>query len=478
MFNPALIPSVGGRSVTGEVSGQDVVDLKKALEMGYGTDVTSLSGAGNLRIQSLDKTLFSTIVENKHFALFNLLAKSDATTTVDEFTEQSKIGGFLGGSTNSETGIIAAANGEYKRRVGLVKYLMTRREVSYVTMQSNNILNAQAVENQNAALQLLTDAEFLCFEGNDKVVSTEFAGVFQQISDYNETDHIIDAEGDSVVSVALIDKCAATIASAGNYGMASHVFASMKVQSDLNQYLDPAYRVSISGKSQELLLGAPVKGIQTSWGDIAMVNDVFIRDEQQQKPFEIDNAVLAAANVGLQPTAVFSSGAGGATSKFKTAQAGLYYYRITGLNANGESASIVSAQQTIPAGGQCAITITKSAGGAETGYAIYRGRLNGTNAVGDLRLVAKIPKDGATTTWIDENRFIPGTSKAYILTMNNNAISWRKYLPLTKFDLFPTQSAVIPWAVLLFGYLRITKRNQHMVIKNIVAHSQEWKPFG
>ena len=477
MFNPANIPTIGGRSATGEVSGQEVGELRKALEQGYGTDVTNLTGAGNLRIQSLDKTLYSTIQENSHFELFNLLQKGQATTTVDEWTEQSGIGGFLGGSTNSESGVIPSAQGEYKRRVGMVKFLMTRREVSYVTLQSNNIIQAQAVENQNAALQLLTDAEFLCFDGDDTVVPTEFPGLFTQISDYNETDSVIDAEGESIIDVSLVDKAAARIASAGNYGRASHIFASMQVQSDLNQNLDPAFRVAINGSAQSLLLGAPVTGINTSWGQIATINDVFIRDETQLKPFEVYHASVAAANVGLQPTAALTSGAGAATSKFATNHAGLYYYRITGLNASGESTSIVSAQQTIPAGGQCSIAITDSAVSAETGYAIYRSRKNGTSDLEDMRLMCRIPKAGGTTTWVDENRFIPGTTKAFILTMKNNAISWQKYLPMTKFDLFPTNSAVVPWAVLLFGYLRIMKRNQHIVIKNISPWAADWRPF-
>ena len=479
MFNPSLIPIVGkGRSVTGEIGSQDADQLLKAIEMGYGSDVAALTGGGALRIQSLDKTLMSTIQENKHFALFNTLAQGSATTTVDEWSEHSSIGGFLGGSTNTETGTIAATQGEYARRVGLVKYLMTRREISFVSTQSNNIVAAEAVEAQGGTLQLLTDAEFLCFEGDDDVVPTEFPGIFCQMEDLGSADHIIDAEGDSVISVALVDKACATIAGAGNFGMATHIFSSMLVQSDLNQFMDPAYRVSIDGSQRSLQLGAPVKGISTSWGDIKVVNDVFIRDERQQKPFECDHAAIAVANNAMKPTAAFTSGAGGASSKFASKHAGNYYYRITGLNANGQSESIVSSVQAIPAGGQCSIVITDSSGSTETGYAIYRSRLNGTGDADDTRLMCRVAKAGGTTTWVDNNRYIPGTAKAFILTMNNNAINWRKYLPLTKFSLYPTVSAVIPFALLLFGYLRISKRRQHVVIKNICTFAQDWKPFG
>ena len=112
MLNPQMLPNVaGGQSVTGEMNFNDVSELRKALEAGYGTDVSTLTGGGALRIQSLEKTLMATIQENDHFRLFNELQKTNATATIDEWTEQSGVGGFLGGSTNSETGNIAAAQG-------------------------------------------------------------------------------------------------------------------------------------------------------------------------------------------------------------------------------------------------------------------------------------------------------------------------------------------------------------------------------
>src|SRR5690606_39476746 len=125
-------------------------------------------------------------------------------------------------------------------------------------------------------------------------------------------------------------------------------------------------------------------------------------------------------------------------------------------------------------------TIAASVGGEETGYAIYRSRKNGTNDPADFRLVARVPKmNGGTTTWVDLNRDIPGSTKAYILNMapGDQAINWRQLLPMLKFPLYPTVSAVIPWAQLMFGYLRITKRRHHVVIKNIVPNGAKWKPF-
>jgi hypothetical protein len=110
---------------------------------------------------------------------------------------------------------------------------------------------------------------------------------------------------------------------------------------------------------------------------------------------------------------------------------------------------------------------------------IYRSRKNGTNAVTDVRQMARIPKTGATTLYVDLNRDIPGTSKAYIMNLSpgSDAITWRQLLPMLKFPLYPTHSAVVPWAQLLFGYLRVAKRKHHVVIKNILPNGSQWRPF-
>lgn len=480
MFENILNAGAGAASVSGEMGGEEFTALQKAMEAGYGTDVAALQGVGALRIQSLDKTMKATIQENKHFVLFNELVKNNATATVDEWTEQSGVGGFLGGSTNTETGTIAAAQGDYKRRVGLVKYLMTRREVSFVATLQNSIVEAEAAEQQNGALQLLTDAEFLCFEGDATVVPTEYDGIETLIRSLDSADHVIDLAGDALNGIEYVDRAAAVISGFGNFGTPTHLFTSQLVQSDFNTHLDPAFRVSLTGQSQEIALGAPVAAINTSWGKIKNCPDVFVRDEAQKMPFEVMHPAVAVANAALKPAQFTATAAAGdGTSKWGAGHAGNYFYAVAGLNAAGQSQALISAQTAVAAGGKVTLAITASAGGQETGYAIYRGRKNGTGAITDLRLMCRIPKAGATTTFVDVNRKIPGTSKAFMLNMSAGAqaINWRQMLPMTKFALYPTHSAVVPWAQLLFGYLRITKRKHHVVFENIVASGQKWKPF-
>jgi len=474
-----------GRSTTGEMGESVLSDLQKALTAGYGTDMSSLTGGSALRIQSLDKTMQATIQENKHFKLFNELAKTGAGATVDEWTEQSGVGGFLGGSTNTETGVINESTGTYARRVGLVKYLMTKRQVSLVSTLGQNLANSEAIEQQAGAKQLLTDAEYLSFEGDSTVVPTEFDGIYAQIyagvlAGQVDTSNILDANAQSLNSINLVNQAAAQVSRRDNFGTPTHLFMSQQVQADFDTGLDPAFRVSLNNvPNGGISLGSPVVGIRTSWGDVATVNDVFINDGDQTVPFQVTYAALASANTAMKPTVALAV-ASDVSSNFAAGQAGNYYYLVTGLNANGQSDGVISSQQAVAAGQKCTVTITRSAGATETGYAIYRSRLNGTNAPSDFRLVTRVPVGGATTVYVDLNRDIPGTARAYVLNMSpgDHAINWRQLLPMMKFPLYPTNAAVIPWAQLMFGYLRITKRRHHAVIKNILPNNAKWRPFG
>ncbi|HET7674203.1 MAG TPA: hypothetical protein VFL54_01640, partial [Gammaproteobacteria bacterium] len=387
-MNPAILFPEGAKS--GAMRSDQASELRKALEAGYGSDVSQLTGGAALRVQSLERAMLSTIQENEHFKLFNALAKSDATATVDEWTEQDGVGGHLGGSTNTETGSINPATGSYNRRVGLVKYLMTLRQVSFVQSLQSAIAESEAVEAQNGALQLLTDAEFLCFEGDSAVVPTEFDGIGAQIASLNSADHLLDAEGQSLNSINLLADAAATIASYGNFGKPTDIFWSQKVQADMDIGLDPAFRVPLTDvPGGGVNLGSPVIGLRTSQGNIKTQADVFVRDEAQQTPFEVAEngrfAGIAAAN-NFKPAAVAPvAAAGGADSKWGAAHAGNYYYAVAGINAKGQSNALISAQVAVAAGEAVTLTISPSASGEETGYVIYRGRKNGTNALSDLR---------------------------------------------------------------------------------------------
>jgi hypothetical protein len=485
-------PGAGG-ATTGAMSADMVADLQKALTAGYGTDMNTLTGGASLRIQSLDPVMQATIQENAHFKLFNRLAKTKPTATVDEWTEQSAIGGFLGGSFNGETGVIQSATGTYNRRTGMVKYLMTRREVSVVQTFQNAIADSEALEYANGALQLLSDAEFALFEGNSTVVPTEFDGIKAQMlagvaTGQVDAGNIIDLRGAALNSMHPLNQASAVARSMNNFGTVTDVFWPISVQQDMDNSLDPAFRVPLSNVGDPgIKLGAPVVGIRTSGGNIATQEDIFIPDGALRQPFDVRYPLVAVANAGIKPTVGAPAAANDASSQFTAPQAGNYYYAVAGINAAGQSGVAVSAQVAVAAGQKVSIVITRSAGAQETGYVVYRSRQNGPAVIAgtfggqgsDFREVARIGVTGATTTFVDFNDTIPGTTEAYVLNLSPGAtaITWRQFLPMFKFPLAAVNSLVIPWAQILSGYLRITKRRHHVMIRNILPATSVWKPF-
>lgn len=486
--------TAGGETVLGgSMSGGAAAkaDLIKALEASnYQTDVATLTGGGALGVQSLDKAMKTTIQENEHFTLFNRLSQTSATNIVDEYVRQSSVGGFLGGSTNSQMGVVRSAQGEYSREVGLVKFLMTLRQVGYVLNIGKNIVEATAVEERNGALQLLTDANYLLYHGNADACPTQFDGIFKQIDDEitagkMSADNVVDLDGIKLDSIEAFSKINVAVSRYGSWGRSTDVFLPNSVQQDLNMGLDPAFRWTPQGQNTPMI-GSHVEGIRLQNGVLKTNMDTFIHDEENPMvyPFQVFYAAIATANASLNPASVtVSASTSDASSKFSAARAGNYYWAVAAIDKDGKGMSqiVKTGQTAVAAGKKAVLTITASSGGTESGYAIYRSRQDGTNADNDFRLVKIIPKTtGGTTTFTDLNRDIPGTVSIPLLNMgpSADAIGWRQFQPMTKIPLpFGVGGvAQYSWFQFLFGYLRITKPKHHGYVKNVLPSNARWRP--
>lgn len=492
----ASMAGPGGSAVLGGSKGgtpDQVSELLKALTASnYQTDVATLTGGGALGIQSLDTAMKATVQEQDHFVLFKQLQSTNATNIVDEYVRKNGVGGFLGGSTNTQMGAVRGATGDYSREVGLVKFLMTLRQVGYVGTLVNNIASLEAEEEINGALQLLTDAEYLLFNGNAAACPTEYDGIFtildkEYLAGRLPGDHIIDLQAAPLNSVDPLTKIGAAVSKYGNWGQSTDAYLPLDVQTDINNGLDPAFRWSAQPTNQPIAIGTHVEGIRLQNGVLKTNMDTFLSydDFPMAKPFQVTWSAEATANDAFKPAAVtLDASVSDSTSQFTAPRAGNYYYAVAGIGAAGQGQSTIriSAQTAVAAGKKAVVSITASGADTESGYAVYRGRLNGTNAVTDFRLMAVIPKTaGGTTTYTDLNRDIPGTCKVPVLNMKKgaDAIGWRQFQPMTKIPL-PFGVGGVPvysWFQFLFGYLRVTKPKHHGYIKNILPANAVWKPF-
>ncbi|ELK5289382.1 hypothetical protein Q6670_004050 [Salmonella enterica] len=503
--------SGGGNAMNGSMGGTmaEFEELTKALQASnYQTDVATLEQGGALGVQSLDTAMKTVIQENEHFVLFNRLAQSNAINIVDEYSRQNSIGGWLGGSTNTQMGVVRAAQGEYKREVGFVKFLMTLRQVGYVLNIGKNIAEPVAVEERNGALQLLTDANYLLYHGNSAASPTQYDGVLTILEDALANDEIPsenvqDMNGKALDSIDAMSKVQTSVASYGSWGNSTDIFLPFSVQHDLNMNLDAAYRWTPQGQNTPVI-GGQVDGIRLTKGVLKTNVDTFIQDETNPmvKPFEATNRDLANTPdlVNIKPQSVDATAITAANtprSNFSGNRKGDYIYAVSAIDANGKGYSPITISHksggaamsavTVAERGSVELKIVHSARGTETGYAIYRSRqidANNPNPGADAegyRLVKVIKKSGGNTTvFTDANFDIPGTVSVPLLNMTAgaDAIGWRQFQPMTKIPLpFGVGGMpVMSWFQFLFGYLRVTKPKHHGFIKNILPHGATWRP--
>lgn len=485
--------SPGGDAVLGGAAGMSNEmgqELLKALQATtYQTDVAQLTGGSALTVQSLDTVMKTTIQENKHFTFFNKLSQTSATNIVDEYIRQNNVGGFLGGSTNTQMGVVRSAQGDYAREVGLVKFLMTLRQVGYILNIGKNVVEATAVEERNGALQLMTDANYLLYYGNADTSPTQFDGIFniidKEVTAGNiSSDHVYNMNGKPFNSIEPLSAIGVSVANYGSWGRATDIFMPNSVQQDLNMGIDPAFRWLPEGNNTPMI-GSHVEGIRLQSGVVRTNMDTFIHNESHPMvfPFEVNYAAIASANAGINPVSVtVDASVSDASSTFTTTRAGNYYYAVASIDSTGAGMSQVvkSSQTAINSGKKAVLTITASAAGTESGYAVYRSRQNGTNATNDFRLIGYVKKAGATTTFTDLNLKIPGTVSVPVLNMDpgSDAIGWRQYQPMTKIPLpFGVGGIpVISFFQFLFGYLRVTKPKHHGYIANVLPSSATWRP--
>ncbi len=490
----------GGAAALGGSMGGNMAqfeELTKALQASdYQTDVSKLQGGGALGVQSLDTAMKTTIQENKHFTLFNMLQQTKAINIVDEFSRQSSVGGFLGGSTNSQMGVVRAAQGEYSREVGLVKFLMSLRQVGYVLNIGKNISEPIAVEERNGALQLLTDANYLLYHGNADVVGTQFDGIFTQIdkevaAGKMAPEHVVDMNGTALNTIEPMSQINVQASAYGNWGQSTDIFLPNSVQNDLNMNLDPAFRWMPDGNNTPTL-GGQVDGIRLTTGTLKTHMDTFIHDETNPMVhvFQLTNPDIASANNSkLKPATVTGAAATNGAARFTGSRAGAYVYAVAGISTSGAgmSEAVIVDAVTVASGEEIALTIANVANTDCGGFAIYRGRqgvaksAQDVDTLSDLRLVGYIKKAASgTTVFHDDNRSLPGTVSVPMLNLaaGADAIGWRQFQPMTKIPLpFGVGGMpVMSWFQFLFGYLRMTKPKHHGYIKNVLPTQAKWRP--
>lgn len=437
-----------------------VAELSKALEAGYQVGAGKTGGSA-LRVESLEASLKVLTYTSSHVKFWKKMPKSPAYSTVEEYNQLTDYGGDASPFVQ-EGELPQATDSSYVRRMQMVKFLGTTREVTH---QATLIHPAHgdliAMENQNGILWLLQQVERSMFAGDS---SLSFDGESEQWDGLDaliDASNVIDLEG-GTLQEADIEEAANMIIE--NYGFPTDMFLGTRTMSDLVKTFYPRERIQMPAPSNGQI-GNTIQTMATQAGVIEFNPDVFIR----RTPTPPSAATSASAPA--TPASIAAGAAAGTTGDHnKGGVAGTQYYSyvVTACNRFGESAptaflgaAVAMSQANKDAGTYLPLTTTNPAviGAFPPEYfKIYRTAASATNAVvsslSEYALIAQVPASSqaasGTTVFNDVNLVLPLTSSAYLGELTPSVLTFRQLMPLMKMDL-AVLSPAYRWMILLYG---------------------------
>ncbi len=437
----------------GSASASHMDDLRKALSAGY--QVSSQTGGGALRVQSLESSLKVLTNTEKNYVFWQDVEKKAAYSTVEEYNTLTQYGPDTGGF-NFEGVLPEQDDTSYTRNVALTKFLGTTRSVSHpLTLVRPAHGEVIALENKNGILWILRRLESAFFSGDNTLMfnsaeGAEFAGLSKQIAATN----VIDCLGNPL-NEELIEEGANLVSV--NFGTPTHLFLAKRAMADFGKtvfskerFMPQQTTVNANGE-----VGYFIQSINTQSGIIGLRPDVFIANT----PVANLSAALSP-NAPAAPSAVTSVKSASGTGNFFKDGAGVYLYGAALGNNYGESTVVAAASSVTLSAAELTdsvnVTVTNATaiGAVLPQYiSIYRSQPNGSV----LYRIARTPvttqtASAANTAWNDVDTVMANTSEAYLGEMSDQVIAFKQLAPLLKMDLAVVGPA-FRWMILLYGVL-------------------------
>lgn len=455
----------------GEESLGNVNDLNKALEAtherGGAVEGSTTASGAPLKVESLEKTLKVITFTMKNIVLWKELPVLPAYNTVEEYNKQTSYGADTGGFV-SEGELPEEMDATYVRESQLVKYLGNTRIVTH-PMTLVNTAHGDIIQREvdNGTIWILQRLEPALFKANSNIIPIEFNGfITQQMLDFSteiqwlDSDNVIDLRGDCLTE-ATAEQAANAIVE--NYGVATDLYASPRAMSDFVKTFYSRERVMLPTSTTGQSVGTRVTQFVSQAGTIDLKPDVFLRANQTKTPSSAATSSKAPpAPIADATTPIAAVGATVANSKWDSVTAGTYIWAVSALNKYGESALTVLSQNgtAIVSGGAAALKFTAGVGAFPTnGFRIYIGK-KGVAYSSNMTFyplfdvsaaqLASGYNGGSAGVIYDLNRYLPDTTKAFIVQRDIEVMSFKQLAPLMKMDL-ALLSPAYRFMVLLYG---------------------------
>jgi len=446
----------------------DVVELRKALEAGYGDSPTTQTGGGALRVESLEASLKILSFRDRHIQFWKDVPKTAAASTVEEYARLSEYGGQERFGFIAEGELPEESTATYDRQAALVKYIGDTRVVSHpMTLVRAIPGDVRARENANAIMRILRTMEWGLFFGNSKLglagaEFVEFDGL-QQLCGLTENKWC------KPVTERDIRDYSQRIQDEG-YGIPTHWFAHPKVVEEYAKEYIPAYHMPMPTQSGAYKVGFNIGEIVTGNGTVLPRPSLFLK-----KTPSPPTGASSTKSPEAAATVVGVSGAGSGVWANVYATGVSVLYRATIANAYGESAITQSGAVALTAGELTKdITVTVTNPGAFTNAPkfinLYRQDTVGGVVVRDYGLISRTAittaAGGGTTAIVDSGTVVPQTYETYIGELTPEVIEFKQLLDMVSMDL-AVISPAYRWMVLLYGVLVVYAPNKWMRVINI-----------
>jgi hypothetical protein len=453
----------------GQMSRAEVTELWKALVAG--SDINNPGTAAGtgfpFRVEFLDNMLRYISYRATHVRLFTALMKEQALNTVVEYNlledYGEDAGGFIGeGDLPQEHDLTISRN------YATIKYLATLRRVTH-PMQLIRPAHGDVVRRSAEAgtLWLLRAAEKACFFGDSRVIPEEWDGIKSQMEQALGTGNldagsIRDLRGARLTEEEINEGVGFQM-SDRNFGYPTNIHYSVAAHQNLARQLFNKERLGIAERSRRAVGGFRMDAFQSSLQptDISLEPNVFIKEGD----VPVATGVGSSAKRPAAPVLGAVTSPADPASKFYAADADTYTYKVVAVNRYGKSAPVTSGSVVVSTGDKVTFTITD--GGGASGYEIHRTAAGEGGTAATAKFIIRIPKAaGATTTFDDFNDDLPGTSYAFMLQQNREAITFYQLAPMM---LFPLAYIDLSrrWAQLLYGTLIVNAVRKHLLWKNV-----------
>lgn len=461
--------NTGFDAFDGFAGDQAAQDLIKAMQAGQttGRDTTNqLLTQEPLKAESLEKTLKLLEFRMQDIKLWNSVPKLPAYNTVEEFLQLESYGTNRGGFYN-EGELSDVEDSKYRRRAELVKFIQVTGEVTYQAQLVRSYVDAMRKEVENKTMWVVRKVNESLTKADSDIVPQEFNSIYKQhasigsqqgdlyatLEDYFNSNTVIDLRGKSITQEDIEE---GAIRIDDNFGNIDTFFAPPSVISGLSRDYFQRQRILLNAPSSPAyngVIGTTPKAIGTSFGDVALMHDKFMKADPSKTI--ASNATSDKAPNAPTVSAQTLSGAD-TQSKFvagesHTGELGTVFYAVSAVNRYGESGLTVfnnTTKVTLTAGQSVDLTFT-AGGGANpaTGYVIYRTKVtSSTNATTDNVVFYPIFKvsaadlasgyDGAAALSVrDRNRFLPDTEQGFASEMTEDVMSFKQLAPISKMDL-------------------------------------------